>query len=149
MARTPPSRLLRVSPEVLRDLRDWAERGHPAEACGLLVGRRRADTCTEVVRAVRAENLAADRAGDRYEVDPGDHLAAEEAARSEGLSVVGVWHSHPDRPARPSVTDRASAWEGWSYVIVSLEGSHATAVRSWRLDAAGAFVEEEIRMRPW
>ena len=70
-------------------------------------------------------------------------FAVEEDARTRGLDVLGVWHTHPDHPAHPSETDRAAAWEGWSYVIASVERGEVADVRSWRLDG-DSFVEEEI-----
>jgi proteasome lid subunit RPN8/RPN11 len=121
----------------------WARAGYPSEACGLLVGRRDA-AGVEVERAVLARNRHVERAPERYELDPLDHLAAEEAALAEGLAVVGVWHSHPDHAARPSERDRAAAFEGWSYVIVAVDAAGASAVRSWRLDGERRFVEEEL-----
>ncbi len=57
------------------------------------------------------------------------------------LEVVGIWHSHPDHPAEPSATDRAGAWEGWSYVIASVSSEGIPSVRSWRLCGA-RFLEE-------
>jgi len=35
---------------------------------------------------------------------------ARDVALTDGLEIVGVWHTHPDHPARPSPTDRAAAW---------------------------------------
>src|ERR687892_222177 len=61
-----------------------------------------------------------------------------------GHEIVGIWHTHPDHPAQPSETDRASAWEGWSYMIFSVTRDGITEARSWRL-AGGQFVEERIR----
>ena len=77
------------------------------------------------------------------EVDPRDHMAAEHEARALGLTVVGVWHSHPDHPAEPSETDRASAWEGWSYLIARVTAGGVEHIRSWRL-AGERFVEEPV-----
>jgi proteasome lid subunit RPN8/RPN11 len=91
-----------------------------------------------------ARNLDTARARDRFDLDPADHLAAEELARAVGLEVVGVWHSHPDHPAVPSEADRAQAWRGWSYPIVSVTAGRARELRSWRLAGQG-FVEEELR----
>ena len=34
-------------------------------------------------------------------------MKADQLARAEGLEIIGIWHSHPDHPARPSETDRA------------------------------------------
>ncbi|MGH8508908.1 MAG: Mov34/MPN/PAD-1 family protein, partial [Gammaproteobacteria bacterium] len=69
--------------------------------------------------------------------------AADRDARARGLEIVGVWHSHPDHPAEPSETDRAAAWEGWSYLIVSVARDGINAIRSWRRDA-GQFYEEDV-----
>ncbi len=123
-------------------LRAWVERGYPQETCGVLIGRSR-DGLTEVVEVFPARNLNQERARDRYLLDPQDYLTADESARERGLSIVGVWHSHPDHPARPSATDRAHAWEGWSYVIVSVTPQGVIDLRSWRL-VNGAFEEETV-----
>ena len=119
-----------------------ARRHHPAESCGLLLGRS-IGARVEVELERPARNLLAGVACDRYELDPTDQLAAEDEARARGLEVVGVWHSHPDLPAMPSELDRARAWEGWSYVIVSITAAGARELRSWRL-VSGNFVEEEL-----
>jgi len=135
---------IRMPSDVLDVLRGRARQGYPHEVCGLLIGEPRPDDAgCDVVRATSARNLRVDRARDRYELDPADQLAAEQAARREGHSVVGVWHSHPDHPARPSERDRAVAWERWSYVIVSVDAAGACEIRSWRLRGA-SFVEEVL-----
>ncbi|MDX1487751.1 MAG: M67 family metallopeptidase [Acidiferrobacterales bacterium] len=116
--------------------------GYPLETCGLLVGQTRQDG-VQVSQVIQARNLNEERAHDRYELDPGDFLLTDERARASGLEIVGVWHSHPDHPARPSETDRAAAWEGWSYVIVSVTPDGIADVRAWRLNGS-QFVEESI-----
>lgn len=116
--------------------------GHPHEVCGLLIGSgdgRR--TTAETVATAR--NLNRERAHDRYELDPQDFMAADQAAREAGLDIVGIWHSHPDCPAVPSVTDLEAAWEGYSYLIVTATAGGATSFRSWRL-RDGEFEEEEV-----
>lgn len=120
----------------------WAAGGYPLETCGLLLGSR-GDGDARVLDVASARNVNQSRARDRYELDPLDFLAADRAARSAGLDVVGVWHSHPDHPAEPSVTDRAQAWEGWSYLIASVSADGVRGLRSWRLNG-GHFVEEVI-----
>ncbi len=135
--------ILHLPLPVCAELEALARAGYPLEACGLLVGRAANGACT-VVRLRRARNLNTERARDRFELDPGDYLAAEHEARVAGLDVVGVWHTHPDQPARPSATDREWAWPGWSYLILSVGREGVAEMRSWRL-ADGAFAEEEIR----
>jgi len=131
-------------PEAVRGrMEDRACRRHPHEACGLLLGRR-SGSRTAVVDVVESRNLVTARAHDRFELDPADHLAAEELARELGLDVVGIWHSHPDHPAVPSEADRVHAWESWAYVIVSVVDGVARELRAWRL-AGERFVEEEVQ----
>ncbi|HXH03139.1 MAG TPA: M67 family metallopeptidase [Candidatus Competibacteraceae bacterium] len=120
----------------------WAEQGYPLESCGVLIGRQEDGRCW--VQEVRlGRNLNRERAHDRYELAPEDLLAADQAASAAGLEIVGIWHSHPDHPARPSETDRAHAWSGWSYVIVAVERGRAVDLRSWRLQGE-TFAEEEL-----
>jgi proteasome lid subunit RPN8/RPN11 len=133
---------LHLPAELRARIERWAAGGYPLETCGLLLGSRR-DGDARVVEVASARNVNQMRARDRYELDPLDFLAADRAARNAGLDLVGVWHSHPDHPAEPSETDRIQAWEGWSYLIASVNVRGVQGLRSWRL-AGGRFVEEVI-----
>lgn len=131
-----------VLPGQLRaEMEMLARRDYPRESCGLLLGRGRQGQEHMVLYQHPGHNVA--NASGRYEIDPQEYLAAEIAAKSAGLRVVGVWHSHPDHPARPSPTDRSLAWPGWSYLIVSVTDGQVADLRSWRLDGED-FAEEEI-----
>ena len=77
-------------------------------------------------------------------LDPRDLLRAGERALSLGLDVVGIWHTHPDHPARPSETDRARAWEAWIYLIVPVRKGDVGEPRAWRLNGSG-FVEKKLK----
>ncbi len=138
------TRVLRLPEEECARLAAWAARAYPHEACGVLLGRREEGE-TRVAEARATRNLRTDRARDRYEIDPADYLAAENDAARRGLELVGIWHTHPDHPARPSETDREFAWSGWSYVIAAVTARGVTELRSWRLDGERGFEEEEIR----
>lgn len=135
--------VLRLPRRLRAELEGQAAARYPHEACGLLLGSL-ADGCCAVATARPARNLNAERSHDRYELDPADYLAAERDAKAAGLVLVGVWHTHPDHPARPSATDREFAWPGWSYLILSVGREGVREMRSWRL-AGKEFEEEEIR----
>jgi len=125
-------RKVRLVEEHREELREWAEAGYPHEACGLLIGETTPDGVrVEDVR--QAPNLETERAANRYELDPRAFLAADEQARSRGLDVVGFWHSHPDVAAEPSETDRAAAWPGYVYLIISVQAGRATDMKVWSL----------------
>ena len=134
--------MLQLNPALQGRLRRWAQEGYPQECCGLLLGRA-ADGVAQVEEVTQARNLNTVRAEDRYEMDPQDLLRADEMARARRLDIVGVWHTHPDHPARPSATDRAQAWDGWSYLILEVGGNGVQAMRSWRLQGPD-FVEEAV-----
>ncbi len=126
------------------------EAGYPDEACGVMIGRELRDgeaIRTEVTRLVLADNAREDSRHNRYVIPPEAVLAAEKAARAEGLGIVGYFHSHPDHPARPSEFDREHAWPGLSYLIVSIRGGKAEDARSWRLaDDREKFLEESLNI---
>ncbi|MBI1904656.1 MAG: M67 family metallopeptidase [Rhodocyclales bacterium] len=126
-----------------RQLAAWACDAYPHEACGLMLGVSEADG-VRVLEVRRARNLNVERARDRYDIDPADYLAAEREATARGCELVGVWHTHPDHPARPSPTDLALAWPGWSYVIAAVTAAGMTELRAWRLNGGHQFDEESI-----
>ncbi len=135
--------VLQLPVEHRRQLELVVEAAYPFEACGVMIGnagRRR----VVVEDVFHARNLNTERARDRFLLDPEDHLAVDRAARRRGLDVVGFWHSHPDRPARPSATDLEAAWQDHSYLIVSTAAVGDNVFRSWRLDG-GRFLEEPIK----
>lgn len=133
---------MRLPDALRRRLELWAREGYPQEICGMLIGGK-SGSRVEVADVVRARNLNTERSRDRYELDPLDMLKADERARSRGLEIVGVWHTHPDHPARPSETDRAQAWEAWIYLILSVQEDGVRELRAWQLDGAG-FLEEAL-----
>jgi proteasome lid subunit RPN8/RPN11 len=133
---------LRIADSALADIDAAARAQYPHEACGLLVGGE-SPRATVIERVEPARNLAVDRLADRYLLDPDDFHAADAAARRDGLDIVGIWHSHPDHPARPSPTDLQAAWPGYSYLIVSLTAAGVQDRRAWRLDG-DEFIQQDI-----
>src|SRR5216684_4332745 len=83
----------------------------------------------------RARNIIVERARDRYEIDPRDHIRIQREADAAGLDIVGYYHSHPDHPAQASRFDTERAWAGYVYVIV--------AVHEGKPVDANAFVAEK------
>lgn len=135
---------LGLSADLRALLERWAHAGYPYETCGLMIGER-INGSVIINRVVQTKNLNRERAHDRYEVDPLDFLAADTEARANRLEVLGVWHSHPDHPSRPSETDRAAAWADWSYIILSVSRDGVQDLRAWRLNGNNEFDEEVIQ----
>jgi desampylase len=134
----PP--VLRFRPAALRRLGAIADRAHPNEACGALLGC--ADGA-EVRRVCRLPNRAPDaRRGYLISAEAVHRLGV--AAAAAGLDIVGFFHSHTDGSVRPSRRDLDAAWPGYLYVIVPAPAGR-TAVTAWRLRED----RRDFRAVPW
>jgi proteasome lid subunit RPN8/RPN11 len=131
-----------------------AERTAPEECCGVLLGRTEPSGARVLTLIIPATNVAA---GDRrlaYTIDPRALLVAERWSE-HGLSVLGVYHSHPDAAPILSASDRDGRVGGWSYLIIGIstrprlpppttQGEPTTpCIRSHRC-VADDFVAEEV-----
>ena len=125
-------------------MREHGARDYPHECCGFLVGSVERNSVT-VAQVVPAANMRDDSPRNRFEIDPGELVKTDRAARAEGLGVVGFYHSHPDAAAQPSEFDREHAWPGYCYVIISVRQGQPAEMRNWLLrDDRSGFDEEEI-----
>jgi [CysO sulfur-carrier protein]-S-L-cysteine hydrolase len=110
----------------------------PLESCGLLIG-----IGSRAVRYAPVPNAA--HSARVYELDGRAHLRAEMNAEDDGLTVLGVVHSHTHTDPYPSPTDIAAAPDpAWHYVIVSLRDG-APTLRSYRI-VDGTVAEEPIEL---
>jgi len=140
------SGIARVEVEVgaFERMRRLGAAAYPHEGCGVLVGSLDAAE-VRVVDVTSARNLFTSRLQDRFDLDPADMLRADRDARGRGLDVVGVWHTHPDHPARPSAFDNERAWLGWVYVIMSTAVGGVGDVNAFALESEGGpFVQIEL-----
>jgi proteasome lid subunit RPN8/RPN11 len=122
---------------VRRALIAHARREVPRECCGFLVGH-----AGSVVAAVACANVA--RGTTHYRIAPREHIDLRRVLRDfrPPLTIVGVYHSHPAGPARPSATDLAEAhYRQWIQVIVGLTGARAQ-VRAYMFSR-----EHAVRLR--
>jgi proteasome lid subunit RPN8/RPN11 len=123
-----------------------AESDPSEECCGLMLGRF-SDDGTKIVQELMSIDNARESGArhNRFLIGPMEMLKGERQARSLGLDVVGIYHSHPNAPAVPSQFDLDHAWPVYSYVIVAVTAQGAGALRSWALreDRSG-FDEEDI-----
>jgi proteasome lid subunit RPN8/RPN11 len=125
--------MLRLPASLADDIRRHGAAAYPAECCGALVGRSGEPDIKEVVRLAPAVNRRTDDPH-RYLIAPDDLRRLEAQVRSEGLEIVGYYHSHPDHPAVPSVFDADHAWPWYSYVIVHVDLGRGADLASWVLD---------------
>jgi len=123
---------MRTTPDILRAIRSHGEATYPEECCGFLLGHPGSANTVTALHQVPNRDTGERRR--RYTITPADYRAADGAARADGLDIVGIYHSHPDHPARPSETDLADAtFPGYTYVIVAIMQGTATDLTAWTL----------------
>jgi desampylase len=135
-----------ILPAILwREIEERTRHALPEEACGLLLGARRGDEVE--VSALAALRNVAPEPRDAFELDPLDLLAAEDGARDSGLSIVGVWHSHPRGPLEISARDRlGNGCAGWITAIAVPRARQGIRLACW-LPKAHGFLRVEVAPR--
>jgi proteasome lid subunit RPN8/RPN11 len=145
--------MLIISPKQIEEIGNHAKQIYPEECCGLLIGTVVGETkiVTEVLQT--ENNWEADSATfaemtgskqNRFSIDPRVLLQTQKDARERHLSIIGIYHSHPDSTAIPSEFDRRIAWSGYSYLIIAVREGQAVEVRSWSLDPQHRFQPEAM-----
>lgn len=139
---------LSISDEVLARIHAHGEEAYPEEGAGFLLGADTENGKREVTSIFPLINSREDAARhNRYLIAPEDYLKAELTADKLGLSLIGVFHSHPDHPNQPSEYDREWAQPFFSYIITSVNRGKAVESRSWRLtEDRSKFEEEKINI---
>src|SRR5690348_16919780 len=125
---------MRIDQTALEAIRAHGAEGYPHEICGIMIGPRGDGSVTDVKRA---RNIIVERARDRYEIDPRDHIRIQREADAAGLDIVGYYHSHPDHPAQASRFDTERAWAGYVYVIVAVDGGKPVDANAFVADSDG------------
>lgn len=133
--------------EVLDGIRGVLEAAYPLEGCGFLLGDRDGDVHVRDHLAAANGREADAAAATRYLITPEAFRVAMQEADARRLEIVGVYHSHPDVPPRPSTFDRDHAWPWYQYLIVSVVRGRAEEMRVWELkDDRGGFEERAIHV---
>ncbi len=133
---------LRIEKQALNNMIADLESAYPDEGCGFLYGQDGQErVITEAVKVVNSKEGDKRR---RFEIGPLDYIKGERYADENNLKLLGVYHSHPNHPARPSVHDLNQAFPYFSYIIVSVNEGTAGDITSWQLDEKGEFQEEKI-----
>lgn len=108
-----------LSKEQFDSLVEHAKKVLPNEDCGLLGGTVSGDVKT-VEKIYFLTNK--DASPEHFSMEPAEQFAAVKDMRSEGLQLLGNFHSHPSTPARPSEEDKRLVFDTkLSYLILSLE----------------------------
>ncbi|MCB0855302.1 MAG: M67 family metallopeptidase [Bacteroidetes bacterium] len=135
---------LKITPEAYHTMIEHGESGFPNEICGFLYGKYSGDEKL-ITLAKPAENVKEGDQRRRFEIDPRDYQRAEVFALTEGFDFLGLYHTHPNHPAIPSIHDLKQAMPVFSYIILSIQEGKFDHIRSWQIDdQENKFFEENI-----
>ncbi len=133
--------MLRISNDLLARINAHLEAAYPDEGAGFLLGEE-----GEVKEILALSNAREDEARhNRFLITAEEYMKADVRADSLALSLIGVFHSHPDCPNVPSEYDREWAQPFFSYIITRVDDGKAVSHRSWRLvEDRSKYDEEKI-----
>jgi proteasome lid subunit RPN8/RPN11 len=134
-----------LSSDHLKAIEAHGEASYPNEGAGFLLGRVEGET-VRIDQIMPIENKREQGAQhNRYELLPADYAHAEMEAAHKDIDVVGVFHSHPDHPSRPSDFDRDHALPHFSYLITAVAQGETEITQAWRLrEDRSAFDEDHL-----
>ena len=133
---------LKFSKALHNEMKAHAQLEYPNECCGFFFGRE-SDGIRHVLEIQAVRNNQPGDQRRRFEISAYDYMQAERYAYTRELTLLGVYHSHPDHPAQPSKHDLKQAVPFFSYIIMAVTSDEVTNTTSWQLQDE-KFVEEEI-----
>lgn len=129
----------------LQFIMSHARSTYPEECCGFLLGLD--SGVRSVERIVSVQNVNQESRRNRYNIDPKDLIRADEEARRSNMSLIGIYHSHPDAPAQPSQFDLEHAWPWYTYLLLSVQNGHPKDVAAWNLsEDRSAFQLDDLKV---
>lgn len=103
----PAQHIWIITRDHMHRLLSHAQEALPHEACGLLAGHH-LPNATQIMHIMPVHN-AASQPQTAFYMDERELLQALKQIDADGLSLVGIYHSHPRNAAQPSPTDIAAA----------------------------------------
>jgi len=127
--------LFQLNKDLLEKIKEQGRKEAPIEACGYLAGNN--NVAKEVIYMKNIDNSP-----EHFSFDPKEQFAALKYARSKGLDLIGVYHTHPATPARMSKEDiRLANDTNIVYLIYSLTED---VIRAFKVDKDKNVSEIEV-----
>ena len=137
--------MLVISEKLLSRIRQHSENTFPDECTGIIFGLT--DMGVRMATEIYPLKNSALNQRTEFAVSEKDLLKAEKRAATNGMDVLGFYHSHPGFEAVASEKDKSFAVPGLSYPIVQVLKGKAAAIKSYAfIDGFEKtnFTEEEI-----
>lgn len=105
---------------------------YPEEGCGILLGNEHSGTVVGI--SSMDNSIAEGRKASHYLIDPIELYKLETEGESRGMTVAGIYHSHPDKAAALSKEDKLGMIPGMLYLVVSTGESGIGEIKGYRKD---------------
>jgi proteasome lid subunit RPN8/RPN11 len=131
--------MLYLTKKQAEELIEHSKSESPNEACGIIAGKEG--------RAERVYQMTnTDKSAKTFFMDSKEQLKVMKEIRALGLEMVGIYHSHLQTEAFPSIHDVELAYYPQvSYVIVSLKDRDNPRIRAFRI-VEGKIEEEKLEI---
>jgi proteasome lid subunit RPN8/RPN11 len=138
--------LVIIEKNALQFIFNHARSTYPEECCGFLLG---ADSgVRRIDQVLPAQNSTNDSPKNRYNIAPKELMHADEEARKLRLDLIGIYHSHPNAPAQPSLVDLEHAWPWYIYLVLSVHNGEPRDLTAWSLNEdRSRFNREDLKIR--
>jgi proteasome lid subunit RPN8/RPN11 len=104
-----------------------AQQHEHTEACGLISALNDIPAHYYAIKNIAAEPAT------RFEMEPGQQIAAMKHMREQGEELHAIVHTHPQTPPVPSISDiREAGYKDAYYIIVSLNTKGVLEMRAYR-----------------
>lgn len=130
--------MITIPKHIYDDLVQHAKEGFPLEVCGILGG-----TDDTVSANYRMTNT--DASNEHFMMDPKEQFSVVKDLRAKEFSMLAIYHSHPETPARPSEEDiKLALTPDVSYIIISLADPGKADMRSFKISNGDVIAEEIV-----
>jgi proteasome lid subunit RPN8/RPN11 len=131
--------MIQIPHAIHNDMIAHAQEGFPLEVCGILGG-------TGDVVSANYRMTNSDASNEHFMMEPREQFTVIKELRAKGLSMLAIYHSHPETPARPSEEDiKLALTPDVSYLIISLADAAAPVIKSFRI-SSGIVQNEPIEV---
>lgn len=134
--------MIYIKKEDYEEIIAYAKAGLPNEACGLLGGTVDGKD-RRIEKVYYLTNIDASR--EHFSMDPKEQFEAVKDMRTNGLSLIGNFHSHPESPSRPSEEDKRLAYDSSvRYLILSLMDMDAPVLNGFEIIDRTDVTKEDV-----
>lgn len=107
--------MIKIKKEVIQYIKEHGINDKPIEACGYLAGKN-----NTILKAIKMKNV--DNSPEHFSFDIKEQFKVLKEVRKEGLELIGIYHTHPNSPARMSEEDIRLANDlNFIYLIYSIK----------------------------